>query len=59
MSLQEISALAQVGANLAVLASVLFLAVQARIGARLYLKDTTNEDESSPSLSTASLEDRP
>ena len=43
MSLQEINALVQIGANLAVLASVLFLAVQARLGIRM-LKDAAQRN---------------
>jgi len=43
MSLQEISALVQIGANVAVLASVLFLAVQARLGIQM-LKDAAQRN---------------
>jgi hypothetical protein len=43
ISLQEISALVQIGANLAVLASVLFLAVQARLGIQM-LKDAAQRN---------------
>ena len=43
MSLGELSELAQVGANLAVLASVLFLAVQARLGIQM-LKDAAQRN---------------
>jgi hypothetical protein len=43
MKLQEIGALVQIGANVAVLASVLFLAVQARLGIRM-LKDAAQRN---------------
>lgn len=43
MSLGTISALVQIGANLAVLASVLFLAVQARLGIQM-LKDAAQRN---------------
>ena len=43
MSLQEVTALAQVGANIAVLASVIFLAVQARLGIQM-LKDAAQRN---------------
>jgi len=43
MSMQEVSALVQIGANLAVLASVLFLAVQARLGIQM-LKDAAQRN---------------
>ena len=43
MPLQEISTLVQIAANLAVLASVLFLAVQARLGIRM-LKDAAQRN---------------
>ena len=43
MSLQGIGALVQIGANVAVLASVLFLAVQARLGIQR-LKDAAQRN---------------
>ena len=43
MSVQEVSALVQIGANVAVLASVLFLAVQARLGIQM-LKDAAHRN---------------
>jgi hypothetical protein len=43
MSLQGIGALVQIGANVAVLASVLFLAVQARLGIQM-LKDAAQRN---------------
>src|SRR5206468_1425552 len=43
MPLQEIGALVQIGANVAVLASVLFLAVQARLGIQM-LKDAAQRN---------------
>lgn len=43
MPLQEISTLVQIGANLAVLASLLFLAVQARLGIQM-LKDAAQRN---------------
>jgi len=43
MSLQEVNILVQIGANLAVLASVLFLAIQARLGIQM-LKDAAQRN---------------
>ena len=43
MSLQEINALVQIGANAAVLASLLFVAVQARVGIQM-LRDAAQRN---------------